>query len=90
MQQQELVNLLEFTGKDPTRLVFEDELTSIYNRRFLFQYFQSRISWENLSKDPLSLIMMDVDNFKGVNDSYGHQVGDKALVWALDKIFKWE
>ena len=76
--------MLEFTGKDPTRLVFEDELTSVYNRRFLFQYFQSRISWENLSKDPLSLIMMDVDNFKGVNDSYGHQVGDKALVWVAD------
>jgi len=84
MHQQELVNLLEFTGKDPTRLVFEDELTSLYNRRFLFQFFQSKISWENLSKDPLSLIMMDVDNFKGVNDTYGHQVGDKALIWVAD------
>ncbi|UCD77739.1 MAG: diguanylate cyclase [Desulfobacterales bacterium] len=84
MQQKELTNLLEFTGKDPTRLVFEDELTSVYNRRFLFRFFESKISWENLSKDPLSLIMMDVDNFKGVNDSYGHQVGDKALIWVAD------
>jgi len=84
MHQQELVNLLEFTGKDPTRLVFEDELTSVYNRRFLSQFFQSKISWDNLSKDPLSLIMMDVDNFKGVNDTYGHQVGDKALVWVAN------
>ena len=64
MQQQDLVNLLEFTGKDPTRLVFEDELTSVYNRRFLFQYFQANVSWEKLSKDPLSLIMIDVDNFR--------------------------
>lgn len=84
MHQQELGNLLEFTGKDPTRLVFEDELTGIYNRRFLFQFFQSRISWEKLSKDPLSLIMMDVDNFKSVNDTYGHQVGDNALVWVAN------
>jgi diguanylate cyclase (GGDEF)-like protein len=84
MHQKELVNLLEFTGKDPTRLVFEDELTNVYNRRFLFQYFESKIAWENLSKAPLSLIMMDVDNFKGVNDTYGHQIGDKALVWVAD------
>jgi len=84
MQQQDLVKLIEFTGKDPTRLVFEDELTRIYNRRFLFQYFQSKVSWKNLSKDPLSLIMIDLDNFKGVNDTYGHQVGDAALVWVAD------
>ena len=84
MQQQDLAKLIEFTGKDPTRLVFEDELTRIYNRRFLFQYFQSKVSWKNLSKDPLSLIMIDVDNFKGVNDTYGHQVGDAALIWVAD------
>jgi len=86
MLEQDLINLLEFTGKDPTRLVFEDELTSIYNRRFLFQYLQAKVSWEKLSKDPLSLIMMDVDNFKNVNDSHGHQVGDAALVWVADML----
>jgi len=79
MQQKELTNLLEFTGKDPTKLVFEDELTSVYNRRFLFRFFESKISWENLSKDPLSLIMMDVDNFKGINDAFGHLAGDYVL-----------
>ena len=84
MQQQDLVNLLEFSGKDPTRLVFEDELTNIYNRRFLYQYFQAKVSWEKLSKDPLSIIMIDVDNFKRVNDAHGHQVGDAALVWVAN------
>ncbi|MCP4625724.1 MAG: diguanylate cyclase [bacterium] len=88
MQQPDLVNLLEFTGKDPARLVFEDELTSVYNRRFLFQYFQSRVSWDELSNDPISLIMMDVDNFKNVNDTHGHQVGDAALVWVADMLRK--
>ena len=81
MKQKDLANLLEYTGKDPTRLVFEDELTGIYNRRFLSQYFQSKVFWEKLSKDPLSLIMMDVDKFKGINDTYGHPVGDAALMW---------
>jgi len=84
MQQQDLVNLLEFTGKDPTRLVFEDELTSVYNRRFLFQYFQTKVAWDKLAQNPLALIMIDVDNFKSVNDSHGHQVGDAALVWVAD------
>ncbi len=84
MKQQDLVNLLEFSGKDPTRLVFEDELTGLYNRRFLSQYFQSKVPWDKLSKDPMSLIMMDVDKFKGINDTYGHQVGDAALVWVAN------
>jgi diguanylate cyclase (GGDEF)-like protein len=84
MIHQELVNFLEFAGKDPSRLIFEDELTNIYNRRFLLHYFQHKISWTNLRDDPVSLIMMDVDNFKQVNDTYGHQVGDQVLVWIAD------
>ena len=86
MQQQDLVYLLEFTGKDPARLVFEDDLTRVYNRRFLFQYFQAKVPWEKLSKDPLSIIMIDVDNFKSVNDTHGHQVGDAVLVWVADML----
>ncbi len=81
MKHQELVNYLEFTGKDPTRLIFEDELTDIFNRRFLFHYFEHKVSWTQLNDNPLALIMMDVDYFKQVNDSYGHQVGDQVLVW---------
>ncbi|MGD8764817.1 MAG: diguanylate cyclase, partial [Desulfobacteraceae bacterium] len=81
MIHQELVNFLEFAGKDPSRLIFEDELTNIYNRRFLLHYFQHKVSWTNLRDDPVSLIMMDVDYFKQVNDTYGHQVGDQVLVW---------
>ncbi len=81
MKHQELVKFLEFAGKDPSRLIFEDELTNIYNRRFLLHYFQHKVSWTNLKDDPVSLIMMDVDYFKQVNDTYGHQVGDQVLVW---------
>jgi diguanylate cyclase (GGDEF)-like protein len=81
MKHEELINFLEFSGKDPSRLIFEDELTDIYNRRFLLHYFQHKISWTHLKQDPLSLIMMDVDHFKQVNDTYGHQTGDQVLVW---------
>ena len=84
MQQKELTNLLKYTGKDPSRLIFEDELTEIYNRRFLLNFFESKVSWNDLDSSPLSLIMVDVDNFKQVNDACGHQVGDQALVWVAD------
>lgn len=85
-QPQELFNFLEHSGKDPSRLIFEDELTGIYNRRFLYQYLQSKVQWDALENRPFSLLMMDVDNFKQINDRYGHQVGDQALIWVADLI----
>ena len=81
MNPQDLLNALAHSGKDPSRLIFEDELTGIYNRRFLFQYLQSKVQWETLSRHPLSLIMLDLDEFKQINDSYGHQIGDQTLIW---------
>jgi diguanylate cyclase (GGDEF)-like protein len=77
----ELITYLQYAGKDPSRLIFEDELTGLYNRRFLFNYFQSKISWDAVEDHPVSLIMLDIDHFKQINDTYGHQVGDQALVW---------
>ena len=88
MQQKELTNLLKYSGKDPSRLIFEDELTNIYNRRFLSLFFESKVSWNDLDSNPLSLIMVDVDNFKEVNDAYGHQIGDQALVWVANLLRK--
>lgn len=84
MQQTELTNLLKYIGKDPSRLIFEDELTDIYNRRFLLNFFESKVSWNDLDSSPLSLIMVDVDNFKRVNDACGHQIGDQALIWVAN------
>jgi len=81
MKYQEFLNFLQNKGKDPSRLIFEDELTGIHNRRFLLNYFQSKISWDALKDNPLSLVMMDVDHFKKINDSFGHLAGDQALVW---------
>ena len=81
MQHQELVNYLQHTGKDPSRLIFEDELTGLYNRRYLYHYLQSKVNWAELEQSPLTLLMMDLDHFKQINDNYGHQIGDDALVW---------
>jgi len=80
MRYEEFLNFLEHSGKDPSRLVFEDDLTGIYNRRFLFNYLQQKISWDTLEEHPLSLIMIDADHFKQINDTYGHPAGDQALI----------
>ncbi|MGA1871323.1 MAG: diguanylate cyclase [bacterium] len=77
----EFYHFLEYSGKDPSRLIFEDELTAIYNRRFLLQFLEYKVQWDHLNNDPLSLIMLDVDNFKQINDTYGHDIGDQALIW---------
>jgi diguanylate cyclase (GGDEF)-like protein len=81
MKYGEFFNVLQYIGKDPSRLIFEDELTGVYNRRFLHNYFQYKVSGDSLKENPLSLIMVDVDHLKKINDTYGHHFGDKALIW---------
>lgn len=81
MKYKELLDFLQNTGKDPSRLIFEDELTGIFNRRFLLNYFLYKVPWDASKDHPLSLIMMDLDHLKQINDTYGHTVGDQTLVW---------
>ncbi|UCC73699.1 MAG: diguanylate cyclase [Gemmatimonadota bacterium] len=81
MQYTDLVDLLEHIGKDPSRLIFEDELTGIHNRRFLLSYLEHKVRWERDDDYPLSLLMIDLDQFKQINDQHGHDTGDQALTW---------
>lgn len=61
-------------------LAFVDDLTELYNRRYLYQYLPSELKAVLRLGKELSLFMIDVDNFKQVNDTYGHLCGDKVLV----------
>ena len=81
MAYQDLLYFLQNVGKDPSRLIFEDELTGIYNRRFLLNYFEYKIPWDSLENHPVSLIMLDIDYFKQINDTHGHEGGDQALIF---------
>jgi len=81
MEYQDLLYFLQHVGTDPSRLIFEDELTGIYNRRFLLNYFRYKVPWDSLVAQPLSLLMMDLDHFKQINDTCGHETGDQVLVW---------
>ncbi len=79
MQYAELLSSLQNLGKDPSRLIFEDELTGLPNRRFLLNYLEQKVEWDALKEHPLSLLMMDLDHFKQINDAHGHLCGDQAL-----------
>ncbi len=80
MEEKDLFKYLQNAGKDPASLIFEDELTGLYNRRFLHNYFEQNLNWGSLEENPVSLIMMDLDRFKGINDTFGHVAGDLALI----------
>lgn len=56
-----------------------DPLTGLFNRRWLDSTLERLIQRSAQSKQPLSIIMIDIDHFKGYNDSHGHQAGDQAL-----------
>ena len=84
--EQDLLTFMKMTGKDPSRLIFEDELTSLNNRRFLGHYFEHKIEWEKTGARPVSLVMLDLDHFKLINDTHGHQAGDQALVFVANVI----
>jgi len=56
-----------------------DKLTGVYVRKHFEKVFQDEIEYAEESNDIFSVIMCDIDYFKGVNDTYGHQKGDKVL-----------
>ncbi len=56
-----------------------DPLTGLYNRRFGETRLQEEITRAGDSKDPLLVLALDFDGFKGINDTYGHAAGDAAL-----------
>ena len=61
------------------RLAYTDALTSIANRRQMELYISSEILREQRYGRAFSVILIDIDNFKIVNDNYGHDVGDRVL-----------
>ncbi|MCS7216053.1 MAG: GGDEF domain-containing protein [Thermodesulfovibrio sp.] len=61
-----------------TQLYF-DELTSVYNRKSGINRLIEEMARAKRNKQPLSIAMLDIDNFKTINDTYGHLVGDKVL-----------
>jgi polar amino acid transport system substrate-binding protein len=62
------------------QLATHDFLTGIYNRKKADEYIENVLYDNERYKEPSGIILYDIDHFKQVNDTYGHQVGDSVLV----------
>jgi diguanylate cyclase len=71
---------LEQELEQVSELVREDQLTGALNRRGLDETLERELKRSDRSKAAVSIAMLDIDNFKQLNDSIGHQAGDRALV----------
>jgi diguanylate cyclase (GGDEF)-like protein len=64
------------------QLAITDELTGLYNRRFLDEYLRIQLAMAHRQREPIAFITLDLDRFKDVNDRHGHEVGDRVLARA--------
>jgi len=61
-------------------LASTDPMTKLYNRRYFTKMAEHTLDLVKREKKDLSIIMLDIDKFKNVNDTYGHQVGDDVII----------
>ncbi len=62
-----------------------DGLTKAYNREAFDRYIRKLVDRNTIKQAPFSLLMLDIDDFKNINDGYGHQIGDRVLVALVKK-----
>lgn len=65
-------------------IALRDPLTGVYNRSYALEILQQANERLKRISEPFAVCMVDLDNFKHVNDTYGHQVGDQVLIRAAD------
>lgn len=68
------------------KIAMTDMLTGIYNRYAFFKLLETEQDKSNRYETKFSMIMFDLDFFKTVNDTYGHDVGDKVLIEVVQKV----
>lgn len=82
------ISALKAMNKKLQKLATTDNLTGIYNRHKFEEMFSIELERVLRYKSPLTLIMLDIDHFKRVNDTYGHDVGDYVIKNIVDIVKK--
>ncbi len=70
------------------KLATIDSLTKLYNRRYFYEMAEREFYESKKFDVPLSVIMVDIDNFKKINDNYGHNIGDEFIKYVAEKAGK--
>ncbi len=71
---------LRAANAENLRLSITDALTGVFNRRYLMDQLQRELERAQRYQRPVSLMLCDVDHFKRINDTHGHQIGDQVLI----------
>ena len=77
---QKISKEMKLKNKQLKTLSITDQLTQLYNRLKLDEVLNYEIARSKRDKTPLTVAIIDIDHFKSVNDTYGHQVGDSVLI----------
>ena len=72
--------------EEARKLADRDPLTGFYNHRFLHERLGEEVVRTQRARRPLSVLMLDLDDFKLVNDTFGHLFGDRVLTWTAELI----
>lgn len=87
---------LKNANEEIRQLSISDSLTGCYNRSYLNERFPQELRRAHRYSHPLSVVLADIDHFKQVNDTYGHQAGDEVLkifsdciAWQIRKKVDW-
>lgn len=86
LERRHLIKENERLFNEIQRLAMTDQLTGLYNRRKLMDNLEMEVQRVQRYSRSLSLIMIDLDNLKGINDTYGHTAGDAVLQLIADAI----
>ncbi|HXI87625.1 MAG TPA: PleD family two-component system response regulator, partial [Parvularculaceae bacterium] len=73
------VDQLRSSFQASLEMAVTDQLTGLYNRRYLASHLSAMFDRAFWTGRPLSVMILDIDHFKAVNDTYGHDVGDKVI-----------
>ncbi|MBI5026967.1 MAG: diguanylate cyclase [Nitrospirae bacterium] len=79
-------NMLYKQAEELKKLSITDALTGLLNRRYLHSRLEEEMLRSERHARPLSLLMLDIDGFKGYNDAFGHPMGDRALKIVADRV----
>ncbi len=80
LKMQALIDSYELSQKELKHLACIDPMTKLYNRRHFTDASESIYKLAKRDQTELSLVLLDIDNFKNINDTYGHDIGDKVII----------